>query len=168
MRAFHKITIIGVGLSGGSIGLAAKKARVAKEVVGIFRRRSTLRKALKAKAVDWGTLDFQKGTLDADLVIIATPVGSIAAMAKKAMPFMKRGAILTDVGSVKTPIVREVEKILSEGVTFVGGHPMAGSEKTSVVYARDALFRGSLCILTETRRTEGRALRKVAKFWKAL
>ncbi|MBN1526012.1 MAG: prephenate dehydrogenase/arogenate dehydrogenase family protein [Candidatus Omnitrophica bacterium] len=168
MKSFNKIAIIGVGLIGGSIGLAVKKRRLAKQVVGVFRRPSSLKKALKARAIDRGTLDTAEGVSGADLVIIATPVGLVPAMAKKAMPHMAKGAILTDVGSVKGFVEREVVGSVSQGIKFVGSHPMAGSEKSGVEFAEADLFKGALTILTRTRRTDLAALRRIESFWKAL
>jgi len=168
VKKFNKIAIIGVGLIGGSIGLAVKKRKLAKQVVGIFRRPSSLKKALKCRAIDRGTLDMAEGVSGADLVIIATPVGLVPVMAKKAMPHMAKGAILTDVGSVKGFIEREVVGSVSHGIKFVGSHPMAGSEKSGVENAEADLFKGALTILTRTRRTDLAALRRVDSFWKAL
>jgi len=97
MKIFKNITIIGVGLIGGSIGQAVRKRKIAGKITGVFRRKSSLRKAVKFKAVDKATLNFKEGVKDADIVIIATPIGKIKNLAKKAVRFMKKGAILTDV-----------------------------------------------------------------------
>jgi len=165
---FRKDTIIGVGLIGGSIGLALKKRRLAKEVVGVFRRRSTLTKAMRRRAVDHGTFDLERGVSGADMVIIATNVGTIPGFARRAARFMKEGSILTDVGSVKEDIVNKIEGFLPEGVSFVGAHPMAGGEKASVAFASAGLFKGTNVILTSTKDTDKGALRKVSKFWLSL
>lgn len=169
MTRFNKITIIGVGLIGGSIGLAIRKRRLAKEVIGVFRRRSTLRRAMKRRAVDRGVMDIADGVRGADLIIIATPVHSIPALTREAAAAAKKGAIITDAGSTKGWIVGSIEKMPAcHGVSFVGSHPMAGSEHTSVEYARDDLICGAACIVTRTRKTDAKALAKVAAFWKAL
>lgn len=167
---FNKITIIGVGLIGGSIGLAAKKLRLAKEVAGVFRRESTLKKALKAKAVDTAVMSVEEGVFDADLVIIASPVRSIPTLAAKAIKYAKRGAIITDVGSTKSWIVEKLEDMLkgSRSVSFVGSHPMAGSEQAGVEAARADLLEGAPCIVTRTVSTNSAALKKVTAFWKAM
>ncbi len=164
----NKLAIIGVGLMGGSIGLAAKKRSLTKEVVGVFRRTSSLHRALKAGAIDWGTLDFEKGLHGADIVVIATPVGIIPIIARQAIKFMKEDSILMDVGSVKSPVVREVEGFMPEWISFVGGHPMAGSEKTGVEFATSELFKNSFCILTKTKRTKEAALKRICDFWNTL
>lgn len=170
MRHFDKITIIGVGLIGGSVGLAIKKKRAAGQVIGVFRRRSTLSRALRFKAIDKGTMDLKEGVKDADLIIMATPVSSIPVLFKELVKYAKRGAIVTDVGSTKSWIVNKIERtrgVLSS-ISFVGSHPMAGSEHTGVEFAKGDLLEDSPCIVTRTKDTDRRALSKVVNFWKAL
>jgi prephenate dehydrogenase len=168
MRSFNKIAIIGVGLIGGSIGLAAQKRGIARHVVGVFRRTSTMARALRMKAVTSVSMDIAEGVKDADIVIIATPVSLIPVMAKRCAPFMKKGAILTDAGSVKGFVVKEISKAIPKGVRFVGSHPMAGSEKTSVRFARADLFQGAFTILTMAQRTDKAALAVIRRFWASL
>jgi len=170
MKRFNKITIIGVGLIGGSIGLAIKKRKLAKEVVGVFRRASTLRRALKCKAIDRGTQDISDGVKGADLVIIATPVSMIPAIASEVIKIAKRGCIITDAGSTKGWIVGKIEKMVSRrsDIYFVGSHPMAGSEKAGVEAATPELLKSAACIVTKTPRTPPGALRVVTGLWKAL
>lgn len=166
---FNRITIIGVGLIGGSIGLAIKKKRLAKEVIGVFRHKSTLKKALRHKAIDKGTMFIKNGVKDADLIILATPVHSIPIVARDVIRCTKKGAIITDVGSTKKWLVGQIEKTLVEQrVFFVGSHPMAGSEHAGVEFARYDLLKDSPCIVTRTNRTNKKALAKVINFWKAL
>jgi len=170
MVQFKKIAIIGVGLIGGSIGLAIKKKRVAGTVIGVFRHESTLKKALKYKAVDKAVMYIEDGVKDADLVIVASPVHSIPKIIKMAAKYAKKGAIITDAGSTKAWIVSSVEKSLvkSRRVHFVGAHPMAGSEKTGVEAARSNLLQDAPCIVTKTRYTNKGALKKMVSFWSAL
>ncbi|MCM8781697.1 MAG: prephenate dehydrogenase/arogenate dehydrogenase family protein [Candidatus Omnitrophica bacterium] len=167
---FGKVAIIGVGLIGGSIALAIKKRHLAKEVVGIFRRVSTLKRALRYKAIDRGTLSIKDGVKDADLIILATPVSSIPKVARDVAKYTKKGAVITDVGSTKKWIVERIEKSLkaSQSAWFVGSHPMAGSEHAGVEFARYDLLTGSPCIVTKTTKTGKRALDKVVGFWKGL
>ena len=162
---FKKIAIIGVGLIGGSIGLAVKKRKLADEVVGICRRDASLQKAIKYKSVDKATLDLEEGLRGADLVIIATPVGKIIDRAGEIIKYAKDKKILTDVGSTKKEIVTQVEKMCPSNIKFVGTHPMAGSEKSGVKSASDNLFEGSLCIITRTEKTDNEALDRLKKFW---
>jgi len=170
MIKFNRVTIIGVGLIGGSIGLAIKKRRLAKEVIGVFRRTSTLRKALRHKAVDKGTMSIKDGVKSADLVILATPVRSIPALAREVIKYAKKGAIITDAGSTKKWLVGQVENALAakRSIFFVGAHPMAGSEHAGVEFAKGDLLKNSPCIVTRTNKTDKKALGKVVKFWKDL
>lgn len=168
---FNRVAIIGVGLMGGSVGLAVKKRRLAKEVIGIFRRKSTLNKALKRGAVDKAVMSVKEGVADADLIILATPVGLIPSMAREAIKYAKKGAVITDVGSTKKWVVDKVEVQLArsgKALFFVGSHPMAGSEHAGVEFARSDLLDGSPCIVTETAKTTAAALKKITGFWKAL
>jgi len=170
MRLFNKITIIGVGLIGGSIGLSIKNRGLAKEVTGVFRRPSTLRRALRHKAIDNGTLNIKEGVRGADLIILATPVYSIPLVGREAMRYANAGAIITDAGSTKSWVVAKMERLAASrrSVFFVGSHPMAGSEKAGVEFSTADLFEGSPCIVTRTRSTDEGAIKKVAAFWKAL
>ena len=165
---FKKIAIVGVGLIGGSVGLAVKKRKLAKEVIGVTRRESSRRKALKRKAVDKATLNLREAVKDADLVIIAAPVGKIAGLARASVKFMKKGAILTDVGSTKKHIVRKIEKFANKKVRFIGTHPMAGSEKTGVENATSLIFDKAPLIITKTKNTDKKALARLKKFWENL
>jgi len=170
MKHFNKITIIGVGLIGGSIGLAVRKRGMAGEVAGVFRHRSTLNKALRCNAIDRGFMSIKEGVSGADLIILATPVFSIPAIAREVIKYAKKGAIITDAGSTKKWIVEEIEKLLKnkKTVSFVGSHPMAGSEHAGVEFARSGLFKGSPCIVTKTPKTDKAGLNKMIGFWKKL
>ena len=168
MRMFNKIAIIGVGLMGGSIGLACKKRKIANKVIGICRRTTSAKKAIKFKAVDNVTLDLKKGVENADLVIIASPVSKIEPLTLKAVKHMKKGAILTDVGSSKSLIVKKLEKITLGKINFIGSHPMAGSDKSGVWNAGADIFIGATLILAKTKRTSGKSLSILKKFWESI
>jgi len=165
---FNKIAIVGVGLIGGSLGKAAKKRHLAKEVIGIGRRRSSIDKARRTGAIDKGTLNLRNGVKGADLVIIATPVGRVMEKIRESGALMKRGAIIIDVNSAKDPVVRYANKVVPQDINFVGCHPMAGMENTGVLYADDKLFEGTICIITPTRNTKDAALKRVRRFWMKL
>lgn len=166
---FRKITIVGVGLLGGSLGLAIKKRRLAKEVVGCVRRAVSVAECLKLNAVDLATRDVREAVSGADLIILCTPLSQMQPLIKQMLPALKRGAIVTDVGSVKASVVRELESLLAKAsARFIGSHPMAGSEKTGVSAAREDLFVNAVCVVTPTRRSEKAALRQVERFWKAV
>jgi len=146
-----RVAIIGVGLIGGSLGMALRKSRRF-YVIGVGRHRIKLKAARQLKAVDEFTTDFNKGVSSADIVVIATPVDMITKTAKKILPALKKKALLTDVGSVKGQILHEMKRILKDrsarekGVVFVGAHPMAGSEKTGVRFAEEGLFKGATVV----------------------
>jgi len=165
---FKRVTIIGLGLIGGSLGLAIKKRRIAKKVIGVSRRRGTIKRTLSLGAVDEVTLDVRKGVAGSDLIILAAPVLKIIDIGKRILPFLKKGAILIDAGSTKECIVKNIESVLPRGVDFVGSHPLAGSEKSGVMYADKDLFKDSFCILTKTQKTNHKALNKVKRFWNML
>lgn len=165
---FKRIAIIGVGLIGGSIGEAIKKKRLAVTVVGVGHRVSSIDEALRRGAIDKGTLDAVKGVADADLVIIATPVCLIPEFAKKISRSLKKGCVVTDVGSTKAEIVGSLERILPKDVNFVGSHPLAGSEKRGIVFAQNELLKGAIVIMTKTRKTRASSINKLSGFWKSL
>jgi prephenate dehydrogenase len=164
MKLFDKVAVVGVGLIGGSIALGLRKKGLAAKVVGVSRHAKTLRLAKKRGAIDAGNLDLHI-IKDADLIILATPVDSLLALAPKISRIIKKEAIVADVGSTKFKIVSALDKIFPR---FVGTHPLAGSEKRGMAYAGADIFQGSLCILTPTSRTERRALAKIRRLWSLL
>jgi prephenate dehydrogenase len=166
---FRKITIIGVGLLGGSIGLAARRRKLADEIAGYVRRKSSLRDCEKAGAVDYATTDILAAVYNADLVILCTPLAQMRSLVQQFLPALKPGAVVTDVGSVKTDVVRELESLLKKsGAHFIGSHPMAGAEKTGVAAARENLFENAVCVLTPTKKSAASSVRKLEQFWKSL
>ena len=166
---FQKITIVGVGLLGGSLGLAIRRRRLAKQVCGYVRRAASIKDCERVGAMDFTTSDLLAVVRDADLVILCTPLAQMRSLVIQMLPALKRGAIVTDVGSVKGSVVKEVESIVVQaGAHFVGGHPMAGGEKSGVLASRADLFDDAICVLTPTKRTNRVALRKVEAFWKSL
>jgi prephenate dehydrogenase len=158
-----KISIIGLGLIGGSIGLRLKKSPAASEmrIVGIPRREETAREAVERGVVDEAALDPKAGVVDADLVFICTPLNLIISILKEIAPNLKKGAIVTDVGSSKAEIVSQAEKIMPKGTYFVGGHPMAGKEKVKLEAAEPDLFADKTYVLASTSRTSKKALETV-------
>jgi len=160
-----RLAILGVGLIGGSLALALKQAGVVGEVVGIGRGLANLEKALELGVVDRFTQDPFDGVADADLVFMATPVTSLGPMAEKILPAMKPGAILTDGGSVKGAVIEAIEPLVPDGVQFVPGHPIAGTEKSGAEAAFPTLFQGRRCILTPTASLSTAALEVVRQMW---
>ncbi len=165
---FDKVVIIGVGLIGGSLGLAGKEKSIFGEVVGVGRSRANLDQARERGAVDDFFQEPREALPGADLVVLATPVQSIVTIGKEIAPLLEDGAILTDVGSVKEGLVRELESNLPAGVRFVGGHPIAGSEASGASAAREDLFLHRRTILTPTGRTDPEALARVHAMWEAV
>ncbi len=155
---FHRVCIVGTGLIGGSFGLALKKQGLAREIVGVARRESTLRESLAIGACDAATSDVVEAATGADFVFLAPPVGQMKATCQLIAPVVARGALVTDAGSTKAQIVRECEPIFDGRARFVGGHPMAGSEKKGPQAARADLFEGATWILTPTPQTDAAAL----------
>lgn len=166
---FPKLAIVGVGLLGGSIGLAARERKLAGRILGIGRSEDSLQQAQRVGAIDEYSLDLIRGVADADLVILCTPVRHIAQILPTVMAHVKAGAIVTDVGSTKSTIVKvgEAASASSQGV-FIGSHPMAGSEKSGVHHAHSRLFEGTNCFLTPTQQTPLAALATVGAWWRAL
>jgi len=165
---FNRITIIGLGLIGGSLALAIKEKKLAREVVGVSRRKSTIDFAVKKRIVDFATVNLKDGVKDSDLVIIAVPVFKIVGIASAVAPFLKDSAILTDAGSTKKYIIKNTETSGRESLNFVGSHPIAGSEKSGIKYMDRDLFKGAYCVLTKTKNTNPKNLSKVKKFWRKL
>jgi len=138
---FKKITIIGCGLIGGSIGLALKKNSYSGEIAGIDRK-EVIEKAIYSDAIDWGTEEIEKGVKNADMVILATPVQEIIKLLSKIKPFLPKYCLVTDTGSTKKEIIKEARKVYADKYDFIGGHPMAGLEKGGIEYADPDLFSG--------------------------
>lgn len=169
MSHWQKITLVGVGLLGGSIGLAVKQRRLAGQVVGFVRRARSVTECIQAGVVDSADTDLERAVEGADLIILCTPIAQMAELTLKMRPVLKKGAILTDVGSVKSSLATELEPLLAgSGVEFIGSHPMAGAEKMGVAAARADLFARAICAVTPTVRSRKDAVRKVEEFWKNL
>jgi prephenate dehydrogenase len=168
MSNWNTVAIIGVGLIGGSLGLALREKKLANKIVGIGRRAGSLKKARQAGAVDSTTTDLARGVKDADLVIVCTPVGQIVEFARQAAAHGREGALITDVGSAKESIVNVLSQDLSRGVAFVGSHPLAGSEKAGVEFARADLFEGRVTVVTPHRRTKSEHYSAIAGLWESL
>ena len=166
---FRKISIIGVGLLGGSLGLAVRRGGLADEVAGYVRRDATAKDCEAVGAVDYATTDLLAAVSGADLVVLCTPLAQMRAVTEQFLPALKKGAIVTDVGSVKAGVVRDLENpVKKAGAHFVGGHPMAGGEKMGVKASRADLYQNAICIITPTQHSHAGSVRKLEKFWQAL
>jgi len=166
---WKKVTLVGVGLLGGSLGAALKRKRLADSVVGLVRRKVSVRECLRAGAVDSATLNFFEAIEGAELIVLCTPIAQMGPLLEQMLPALRRGTIITDVGSVKTTVVQELEPLASSvGAHFVGSHPMAGAEKMGVAAARPDLFEDAMCVITPTVRSNQRATQKVSALWRSI
>ena len=168
MERFGTVAIIGVGLIGGSIGLALRARRLAREVVGVGRDPLSLEQAERLGAIDRGTTEIGSGVARADLVIVCTPVNRVAEDVLRAVEAAPADVLITDVGSSKRQIVEAVERHPAAATVFVGAHPLAGSEQRGAGHARADLFDGRVCILTPTARTRLEPTRCALALWTAL
>lgn len=165
---FDRIAIVGVGLIGGSVGLAAKTRGAAGRVVGVGRDRGRLDEAVRVGAADEVTTELADGVARAGLVVVCTPVDRIADDVLAAATHARPGTLFTDGGSTKGNIAAAVAGRLPADVHFVPAHPLAGAEKGGVEHARADLFVNRLTILTPDDATPPAAVRRVERFWQAL
>jgi len=168
VKRFDTVAIVGVGLIGGSIGLALRQRGLADRVVGIGRRQTSLRTARRVGAVTNTTIDLEKGVVDADLVVVCSPVGRIVDHVRTAAEHCPPETLLTDCGSTKRSIVEALDAPLPQGCRFLGSHPLAGSEKSGPSYAKADLFEGRVTILTPTPTTQATDFDLLEQFWSEL
>ena len=165
---FNKVTIIGVGLIGGSLALSLKKHALTEEIWGWGRSVERLEKATSRNIIDRATTSIEDAVRDADLIVLATPVGTFEQIAQKIKDVVKKDTLVTDVGSVKGSLVYRMEEILSGKARFVGAHPIAGSDRSGIEHAREDLFKDATTVITQTKRTDIEALKRIESLWKSL
>ena len=165
---FEKIALIGVGLIGSSIALGARQHGLARHIAVSTRKAETLAEAEALNLGDSYTLDAAKAVVGADLVILCTPVGAFEGLVRHIGGALEPGAILTDVGSVKGHVQKTIGPLVPEGVHFVPGHPMAGTEYSGPSSGFPSLFEGRWCMLTPLADVDRAAVEKLADFWRAL
>lgn len=169
MPQFRQVSIIGLGLIGGSIGLALRKGKIAGKVIGFAKHDQTVRRAISRKAVNDGDTELCPEWLSqSDLVVLAVPPEQVVPMARKVADLTKHSFIMTDAASVKEPVVSALESWLPPRIKFVGSHPMAGSERSGIEAATPELFKGAACVVTRTQKTDVAAEKQVSAFWKKL
>jgi len=164
MRLFDTVAIVGTGLIGGSVALSLKKHGLCRTVIGYSRRAQSLTLARAKKAVDRTCLSLE-GIRDADLVVLAAPVSTIVAQARRIHRIIRPDCVVMDVASTKETVVRVLHPLFTH---YVATHPLAGSEKKGIAHARADLFLGSLCLLTPVRGTDPKALALVQSLWKKI
>jgi cyclohexadieny/prephenate dehydrogenase len=165
---YDKIALIGLGLIGSSIALGARKQGLVREIAGHTRRTETRELARELKLADDYPQTVAEAAKGADLIVLATPVGSFEAIAREIAPVLKQGATLTDVGGVKTAVVRDVGPLVPPGIHFVPGHPIAGTENSGPAAGFPTLFQGRWCILTPPPGADAAAVARLESFWRAL
>ncbi|MBI4824527.1 MAG: prephenate dehydrogenase [Nitrospirae bacterium] len=164
---FNKITILGVGLIGASFAMAMKKHGLCRHVAGYGRKKANLIRAKQRGIIDSYSLDPEEACKDADLVVLATPPSLFITLIKKIKPALKKGSIVIDVGSVKG-FISKLEALMPEGVSFVGCHPIAGSDRSGIDMARGDLFKNAPLIITKTNKTNNYTLKKIKALWRSI
>jgi prephenate dehydrogenase len=170
MPNYPKVTVIGVGLIGGSIGLALKERGLADEVVGVGRRQESLDRALQRGAISSATTELPAGVENASAVIVATPVASVVGDVGRALEAAPPHAWVTDVGSTKASICASIADHANAGAAanFVGSHPLAGDHRSGPEHARGDLFEGKVVVITPTLATPASIVEQAEGFWESL
>ena len=166
-KLFDRVALIGIGLIGSSLARAMRQQGIAGDITGYARSEATRAKAFELGLVDRIHATAAEAVKGADLVILCSPVGTYAALAQEISPALKPGAILTDVGSVKAAVVRDVQPHVPQGVHFIPGHPIAGTEQSGPESGFAELFINRWCILTPLPDSDAGAVERLAVFWRA-
>lgn len=153
---------------GASLALALKKYKLTKTITGFGRNEKNLKQAKSKGMIDEYRLDIKDACKDADLIVLATPVGYFKPIAKQIVSYLKAPSIVIDIGSVKGQLVYELEGIMPEGIYYIGCHPIAGSEKSGIKEASADLFKQGKCIITPTEISNKNALLKIKKLWQKI
>ncbi|MEO8352298.1 MAG: prephenate dehydrogenase [Chthoniobacteraceae bacterium] len=161
------VAILGPGLLGGSIALALRE-QPDMRVSMWARRREAIEEVRAQECCDVASTQIEEVVAGADLVVLATPLGAMPELAAQVVPHLKKTSLVTDVGSVKGPVVAALDPIFQGRARFVGSHPMAGSEQAGLKAARADLFRGAACIVTPSEHTDAGATARISAFWERL
>ena len=167
-NTFEKVCILGLGLIGGSIGLAIKRSNISNQITGYARSNSTLERAIDLGLVDSVRDNLKDAVSNSDLVILATPLSTFRELVEEMSPFLKKGCIITDTGSAKLTVIEDLKDILPNGVEFVPGHPIAGTEESGPDAGFAELFDNRWCILTPTEDNSSNAVDLVKDFWESI
>jgi prephenate dehydrogenase len=164
---FERVAIVGVGLIGGSLSLAAKRAGLFGHVTGVGRGEANLAVARERGIADRTTHELADiGPVD--LMVLGVPVNSVESVVARLVPYLQAGTVVTDVASVKGPVVEALDPLMPAGCAFVGAHPIAGAERSGAAAAEADLFLGSRCVLTPTPKTDPSALVRVEALWRGV
>jgi prephenate dehydrogenase len=164
---FNHIAIVGLGLIGGSLARVVRNKKLAQRVTAFGRNQERLQKAQQLGLVDGYQTGFDSGFEDVDLVVMATPAGTIVELARAIAPHLKPGTIITDVGSVKAAIVAALDSQLPRSINFIGGHPIAGTENSGFEASFAELFENRICVVTPTASSDQNALEQIRSLWTA-
>jgi prephenate dehydrogenase len=162
------MALIGVGLMGGSLGLAVKRKRLVGEIVGYAPDQAALKRAVQRGAIDRLARTAAEAVREADLVVLATPVGCFELLVKECASSFKSGALLTDVGSVKGALVGRIEALLPPHVIYLSAHPLAGREQSGIDAASATLFDGSRCLIVTGASARPEALKLLTRLWEGV
>lgn len=165
---FKKVAVLGVGLLGASFAKALKKHSLCQQIAGYGRSAENLNRALKLGIIDSSSTTAAHVCEDADLVVLATPVGRFVPLAREIAGVLKQGAVVIDVGSVKGDLINQILKVLPEGVNFISCHPIAGSERSGIDPSSGELFEGAKCIIIESPASDRQAVHEVTELWRKL
>ena len=167
-QSFGRVVVLGTGLLGGSVGMALRAGGLAERVVGVGRRAETLEDALLLGCIDEATTDLESSVRSADLVVLATPLGTFEDLFARIAEADHEGLIVTDVGSTKVQVYRQAARLLPAPERFVGAHPMAGGDRHGPKHARADLFRDKPCVITPGNAADPAAVATVESLWSTL
>ena len=165
---FKKVCIIGLGLIGGSIGLAMKRSKISNQIIGFARSNTTLKRAIELGLVDKVKDNLEDAVNDCDLIILATPLSTFKKLVEEMSPFLKKDCIITDTGSAKLSVIEDLRGILPNNVEFIPGHPIAGTEESGPDAGFAELFDNRWCILTPTEENSSNAIDLIKEFWESI
>lgn len=165
---FDTLVVVGVGLLGGSVALAARQRGIVRRVIGVGRTAARLEQARDARVLDDISTDLVAAASQADLLIFATPVNLIVAGVREVASTCRPETLITDVGSTKAHLCRTLSMGLPDSATFIGSHPLAGSEKQGWEHSRADLFEGRVCVVTPTETSRRDEVARVTAFWQAI
>ncbi|MBU0599323.1 prephenate dehydrogenase/arogenate dehydrogenase family protein [bacterium] len=160
-----QLTIIGLGLIGGSLGLALKAKNKNLKIIGVARNSNQIEKAVRLGVIDQGFIDPKKGVEDSDVVVIATPIRAIEKVVLEIIPFVKPSCVITDTGSTKNEITSSDSLFFCQNINFVGSHPIAGSHLFGIEAAKKDLFAHKPCIITPLPSTSEESLKQIKEIW---